>query len=570
MNDETSRFRAVAPSASGVKLAVASLLLCAAAAAAVALEHGFRHPPMPLPILRVAQFALPWLALCVRGDVVWRSVSRRRWRGPFGATGEALVALSLVAEAAGLPGCGETLAVAAFVAASIRLNGTLARSMPNPSLLFPASFLVLIAFSATLLRLPAATPEGDRIGWIDATFTATSAACVTGLAVRDTAHGFTPFGQAVIAGTIQVGGLGVMIFGSTLALLFGARMSFRENVTLSMALDEYPAHRIARFVWFIVLTTLCFELVGAAILYLSWPAGALDGGDRAWCAVFHSVSAFCNAGFDITGESLIGVRSNAAPYIGVMPMIILGGLGFIVLDDVWLALKDRVRGRRDRIRLSTHSKLVLATTALLLLGGFVTIFVAQATKTGGLSWQHVLDAAFMSTTARTAGFTTVPMSEFTPGSRFTLMVLMSIGGSPGSTAGGMKTVVFAVLVLAIISTVRGRREVEVFGRALPDALVKKAATVAAGLFGVIGLATLVLDLTERIPFESLFFEVISAATTTGLSLGATGELTPPGRVVITAVMFLGRIGALSLVASLLGTSGASGRYELPRDTVSLG
>lgn len=409
-----------------------SLLLCGAAAAAVALEHGFRRAPLPLPILRVVQFALPWVALCVRGDVAWRALSRHRWKNSFGAVGEPLVALSLVAEAAGLPGCGETLAVAAVVATAIRLNGSLARSMKNPSLLFPISFLVLIAVSTMLLRLPAATPEGNPIGWVDAAFTATSAACVTGLAVRDTALEFTLFGQAVIAGTIQVGGLGVMIFGSTLALLFGARMSFKENVTLSMALDEYPAHRITRFVWFIVLVTFCLELIGAAILYLSWPADALGGSGRLWCSVFHSVSAFCNAGFDITGESLIGVRSGAAAYIGIMPMIVLGGLGFIVLDDVWRALRGRLGLRRERTRLSTHSKLVLATTALLLLGGFVIILVSQATESGRLSWQHVLDAAFMSTTARTAGFTTVPMGEFTPGSRFTLMVLVSISriGNP--------------------------------------------------------------------------------------------------------------------------------------------
>ncbi|MBZ0173187.1 MAG: hypothetical protein K8E66_12455, partial [Phycisphaerales bacterium] len=391
-----------------------------------------------------------------------------------------------------------------------------------------------------------------------------------GLAVRDTGTEFTPFGQAVVLGSIQIGGLGVMIFGSTLALLFGARMSFREHVTLSMALDEYPAHRIARFAWFIVLTTFILESIGAMILYLAWPDDQLANGSRLWYSVFHSVSAFCNAGFDVTSESMIGVRTHPSAYLGIVPMIMLGGIGFLVLEDLDRHVRSRLRGRRDRIRLTTHSRVILATTAGLLFGGFAIIFIAQTSAAGTVSGQAVLDAAFMSTTARTAGFTTVPMEDLSSGSRFTLMALMAIGGSPGSTAGGMKTAVFAVLVLAIISTIRGRSEVEVFGRALPDALVKKAATMAAGLFSVVTLAMLTLDLTETIPFEPLFFEVISAATTTGLSLGATGELSQAGRVVITVTMFLGRVGALALLAALIGGMGGEGRYRLPRDTISLG
>ncbi|MCA9297512.1 MAG: hypothetical protein KDA28_00515, partial [Phycisphaerales bacterium] len=455
------------------------------------------------------------------------------------------------------------------IAFAIRVNGLLARSLDNPSILFPASFLALIAVSTLLLMLPVSTPVDHRIGWVDASFTATSAVCVTGLAVRDTASGFTPFGQTVILASIQLGGLGVMIFGSTLALLFGARLSFREHVTLSMALDEYPAHRITRFAWFIVLTTFALEAIGAAAIAFSWP-GDEDLATRLRMGVFHSVSAFCNAGFDITGESLVGVRREMTPYVGIAPMIILGGLGFIVLEDFFTQGRARLLGRSRRMRLTTHSKVVLVTSTALLIGGFLVLLIAQAFATGTFTLQSLLDAAFMSTTARTAGFTSVPMEELSSGSRLTLMFLMAIGGSPGSTAGGMKTVVFAMLLLAVASTVRGREEVEVFGRALPDALVKKAATVAAGFTGVVALSMLVLDLTEEIPFEPLLFEVVSAATTTGLSLGATDDLSTAGRVVITLTMFLGRVGALSLIAALIGTTGASGRYRLPRDTVSLG
>jgi len=549
----------------------AGLALAVLAAAAVTLEHGFHTPPLPLLSLQIIQIVAIWLALAAAGDLAPHRPSLRRWRSPLARIGEPVLAGAALAEFIGAAGAAELVAAAGLVALAVRLNGELARTIRNPSLLFPASFAALIAASTLLLKLPAATPTDNPIGWIDALFTATSAVCVTGLVVRDTAAEFTLLGQAVILVSIQLGGLGVMIFGSTLALLFGARLSFKEHVTLSTALDEYPAHRITRFVGFIVLTTLVLEAVTAAVFFASWPGDASASiADRAWHAVFHSVSAFCNAGFDVTGDSMVGLRASAAPYIAFMPAIVLGGLGFVVLEDLFRVARSRLAAARPRRRLNTHSRLVLATTAALLALGAAIIFVAQLEVAGVHPAQRFLDACFMSTTARTAGFTSMPMEELSPGSRFMLMLLMAIGGSPGSTAGGMKTAVFGLLVLAILSTVRGRQEVEGFGRSLPDALVKKAATVAVGLAGLIALTTLVLDLTERIPFEPLLFEAVSAATTTGLTLGATDELSPVGRVIITVTMFTGRVGPLALLASLMGLTRASAAYRLPRDSVSLG
>jgi trk system potassium uptake protein TrkH len=565
------QFRAIEQTRTPPHRILFAVLFALLAASMVALEHGFTNDHIPASILGFLQIILCWCAFVAWGDLKPSKLSRKRWKSLFALIAEPIVLLIAVIEASGVPGAGELLAVGTTIALLIRVNSVLARSMSNPSILFPASFIILISISAALLKLPAATPIDQPISWIDAFFTATSAVCVTGLSVRDTAAGFTDFGQAVILGSIQLGGLGVMIFGSTLALLFGARLSHRETLTLSKALDEYPVHRITRFAWFIVLTTLLLEAAGAVILFFTLPIDpSLNGNERVWFAVFHSISAFCNAGFDITGSSMIPLRDALPTYLGIIPMIILGGIGFMVLEDAYRQVRDRIKRKTNRIRLSTHSKIVLTTTAVLLLLGAIAIFIAQADAAGEVTPQHALDALFMSTTSRTAGFTSVPMDELTSGSRFTIMLLMFVGGSPGSTAGGIKTVVFAVLILSIISTVRGREEVEVFGRALSDATVKKAGAVVAGLLGTISGAMLLLDLTEKLPFEPLLFEVISAATTTGLSLGITGDLSPVGRVVITITMFLGRVGALALLASLVGVAGKSARYKLPRDTVSLG
>lgn len=551
-------------------------------AAALAVDAGVPDAPLARSWLVAAQIALPWLAAIAAGDVRLLALPgfgpTRRYRRAKGLAIESGVALATLGWAIGLPAIAGGLAVAVCIAYAISLTGVLSRTLRHPNLLLPASFAAIILVCTLLLKLPAATPADEPIGWIDALFTATSATCVTGLAVRDTASGFTLFGQAVIAGAIQLGGLGFMIFGSTLALLFGVRPSYQENLTLSAALDEYPAHRIMRFAWFIVLVTLVIEALGAVLLYLLWPESLSDGpGGRAWQAVFHSVSAFCNAGFDITGNSLIPMRTGAAPFLVIVPLIVTGGIGFLVLEDVTAYIRRRLRPRpgRPKPRLSTHSKIVLATTTCLLIAGFGVLFLAQSRMTGGATASVAADAAFMSVTARTAGFTVMPMEELSPGSRFMLMILMAIGGSPGSTAGGIKTAVFAVLVIAVYATVRGRDDVEAFGRTLPDALVKRAAMVAAGLLGVVTITTLVLDLTEDIAFEPLLFEVVSAASTTGLSLGATDDLSPFGRVVMTFTMFFGRIGALALLGVLVqgvggGSERALTRTQLPRDTVSLG
>jgi trk system potassium uptake protein TrkH len=558
-------------------------LLSLGAVAAVAVELGFRTPPLPIPVLRAIQLVLA-------GAVIALSLRRAAWsvrRAPGVDLACAGVILSgLFFELLGLRRTfliAELGVVALAIAQVWRINAALSQRLRDPALLFPASFLVLIVAATCLLKLPRATPDDAPISWLDALFTATSAVCVTGLTVRDTLTGFTPLGHAIILIFIQLGGLGVIIFGSTLALLLGGRLSFKQNVSLSTALDEYPTDRIASFVRFIVVTTLALELVGAALMLPMWPDGT-PFAQRAWLSLFHAVSAFCNAGFDITGGSMVPHRFSFFTHVVVAGLIVLGGLGYLTMQDLATYARAHLRGWQARRcgraaglrpRLAVHTRIVLVTTGSLYLLGLVLILTAQlasdrASHGAAPFWQHLLDAHFSSITTRTAGFASIPTEELAPGTRAVMMLLMLIGGSPGSTAGGLKTVTAAVLVLSVLATLRRRDETEAFGRAIPDMLVKKAATLAVCFLGIVSLCILGLSFTEAKPFELVFFESVSAAATVGLSLGLTPELTPAGRFIVIGTMFLGRVGPLALFAALLSGRRDGQRFSYPHEGVSLG
>lgn len=544
--------------------------------AAVAFEHGFREP--------LAQDWLWWLVqsvvLIAFGVVVLTLHEDRgrmsRWTTlTLSAVGLVSVVLEFLPAYQGAVYVAHACLVLLFCGEAWRINASLARTMHNPSLLFPLSFLVLIIIGTLLLHLPVSIEPGQSLSTLDAAFTMTSAVCVTGLTVKDTATEFTPFGQSIIAIFIQLGGLGVIIFGSTLALLFGRRLSSGDTLTLSEALDDLPAHRVASFVRFIVICTLVFELIGALVLMPLWQGDGLTTEHRIGLSVFHSISAFCNAGFDITGASMLPYRSSGLAHLVIVPLIVIGGIGFPVIHELGARSMHWWRGRRSgqvvaHRPLSLHARLVLMTTLVLYLGGVAIIFLSQITGgEPGSAWTHLTDAHFMSVSARTAGFNTLPMQELGPGSRFALMFLMLIGGSPGATAGGIKTVTLAVLVLSVMATIRQRDETEAFGRAIPDSIVRKTAAIAVCMLTLIGLATLALSMTEKARFEVIVFECVSAATTTGLSLGITSSLTPVGKVVIVVTMFLGRVGPLTLFAVLLRRAHVK-RYQYPHEQVTLG
>jgi trk system potassium uptake protein TrkH len=389
---------------------------------------------------------------------------------------------------------------------------------------------------------------------IDALFTATSAVCVTGLVVRDTGSGFTPFGQVVILGLIQLGGLGIMTFSLLILSLLGRRLSLTSRSVITHTLAGAGRNEGLRpLLRLVIRFTFVVEGLGALALFLSWrePFGPARA---AWTAGFHSISAFCNAGFSLWPTSLVAYREDLAVNATVMALIILGGLGFIVVYEIW-------RAPRHPTDLSLHSRVTLATTAWLLLVGAGAIWMVERDDAlAGLSpGSQLLAAVFQSVTARTAGFNTVDMADFTPAGLFIVTLLMFVGGSPGSCAGGIKTTTVGVLVLAAWQRIRGRAHVNAFRRSLGRVTLENAVTITiggavvvlVGLFGMLFLQEPHASVRElHGEFAAYFFEVVSAVGTVGLSVGVTPELTPGARILTAVLMFVGRLGPLTVATAL--------------------
>lgn len=445
----------------------------------------------------------------------------------------------------------------------------------RPGLIFVLSFALLILLGAGALMLPAATPEDAPISALDALFTSTSAVCVTGLIVRDTAAEFTRFGQIVILALIQLGGLGILFFGALLALAVGSSIGLRALQAVGHAGEEgISFDSMRRLLLFIAIATFLTEAVGAAILYFGWPDAWATGppmeaaADRIFHSVFFSVSGFCNAGFATTSDSLQGLPFHWTTLLVMCALITLGGLGFPALDDLrftlWRCLRrlhHRFGPRRDEdppapTRVNLHARLVLTTSLALYLAGVAGVMLGRATQ-GGVAWPKALaDAHFLSVSARTAGFDTVSIGDLGALSQFVLMFLMFIGGSPGSTAGGVKTIVVAVLLASVWATIRGRPQAEIFKRAIPDETVKRAAAMI-----VLGLATVVAVASLLIAFEghrfrtgALLFEAVSACGTVGLSTGLTPDLGVGGKLTVIAGMFVGRVGPLAVLVALVSVA----------------
>ncbi len=463
----------------------------------------------------------------------------------------------------------------------------LAARTQNSAILLVGSFLVVIIIGTLLLKMPACralAEDGSHQAaapWNVALFTATSASCVTGLILEPTGSYWSPLGHSIIFALFQIGGLGILTFGAFIAILSGGRgLQFREARTLREMLDAESVQSSRRILITIFSFTILVEAVGAISMMSLWSDLPLKG--QIWNATFHSVSAFCNAGFSLHDDGFLNMGTHWQVWGVLSTLIILGGLGFPVIQDSWLWLISRLRrpaavqflgAGTGYQRLSLHTKMVLVSTCGLLVFGSMGWFLVESLEasSGASVTKRIADAWFQSVTFRTAGFNTVDHATMQPASKLLAIFLMFIGAAPGSTGGGVKTVVFAVALMNIWTIFRGREQVELFGRCIPTRQVSRSlAMIAVGIFIVMATAGL-LVIFERQPdrFLDHLFEATSAFGTVGVSAGITADLTMPSRLVICVVMFLGRVGPITLLLALAAPSDPV-RYDYPQERVSLG
>ncbi len=421
----------------------------------------------------------------------------------------------------------------------------------RPGFLVIISFLVAALIGASLLALPVAS-TADPLGIVDALFTATSAICVTGLIVVDTGSQFTIFGKTVILILIQLGGLGVMTFSVFFFLFLGKRMGIRRRWIVTDAFTPAPIRDVGKLISSIFIFTLIAEAVGALSLFLFWYQD-LGFSHALRKGVFHSVSAFCNAGFSTYRTSFIDFRASAWLNSTIMILIIAGGLGFPVIYE----FRNRIRYWREhkRVPVSLHTKMVLSATVILILTGAVMIFLFD--RGGEFSTLtlrgRIFASLFQSVTARTAGFNTLDISMMAPAALFVIVMLMFIGASPGSCGGGIKTTSIAVFVAILRDKFRGRQVISMFRRTIPDEMIARTLSIffLAVLVVTAGLILLLVTEMDTINsgngfFLAYLFEAVSAFATVGLSMGVTGTLTVGGKLVIIVLMLLGRVGLLTV------------------------
>lgn len=440
----------------------------------------------------------------------------------------------------------------------------------TPPQLFVASFAFLVLLGTLGLKFLPGLYTGQGLSWTDACFTATSAICVTGLVVVDTETHFTFFGQAYLLLLIQVGGLGMLTFTSLIMVALGRRLSLGEETLAGSSLDVAPEVSAARLVADVVRFTLIIEGIGALLLYVFW-VPTLGFGGAMWPAVFHSVSAFCNAGFSTFGNaSLMEHQDNYPVLLVIMALIVAGGIGFLTMEEVWLRYKTTSVPRNAR--LSLHSRLALWTTGALILLGWLLFcaFEWNASLADMPVLGKLFNALFMSVTARTAGYNSIDYAEASDSGNFLTILLMTVGGSPGSTAGGIKTTTFAVILLLAWSQLRGHSHTCFAGRSLREATTDRAISmfVIASLVVVAGV--FLLNASEHFHtgpgrFLHWMFEAVSAFNTVGLTMGVTTELSQVGRWLIIVLMFLGRVGPLAVAAAIavrrIGERGFRFAYE---------
>jgi trk system potassium uptake protein TrkH len=417
-------------------------------------------------------------------------------------------------------------------------------------------FLVLIAVGTVLLLLPFSTANGDWNSPLVALFTATSAVCVTGLIVVDTGTYFSNFGEFIILALIQIGGLGYMTATTFLVLLLGRRLGLRERLAIQQSMDKSELAGGRSLVISIISMTIVFELTG---MFCLLPVFIHDfgGGYGLWLSIFHSISAFNNAGFSLFSDSLVGYALNPWINLVITALVIVGGIGYQVIMELFMWLRDRLRGSRERVVFSLNYKVVTSTTLMLLGVGtlvfFATEFQNPQTLAGYTPQAKLLMAWFQSVIARTAGFNSIDIGAMDNASLFMMIALMFIGASPGSTGGGIKTTTARILLVCTRMVLRGKEDVLCYQRQIPVNRVLKAIAVVVGSgLMVIGVTTLISISNPGLSFIEVLFEAVSAFATVGLSTGITPELSPFGQYVVICTMYVGRVGVLLMMAAILG------------------
>jgi trk system potassium uptake protein len=437
----------------------------------------------------------------------------------------------------------------------------------KPVQILVVGFAIVILIGTTLLMLPIASNEGVSTPFIDALFTATSAVCVTGLVTVDTGTYWNYFGTTVIISLIQIGGLGFMSFATLIALIMGKKITLQERLVMQEAMNTFSLQGLVKMAKYILLFTFAVEGLGALLLSLVFiPDYGIAKG--IYFSIFHAISAFCNAGFDLIGEfrSLTPYADSGIIILTIGFLIAAGGLGFTVWYELFNYRKIK--------RLSLHSKFVLTVTLILIFAGAVLMYLFEMNNPATI--QHMslkgrtLSSLFASITPRTAGFNSISTSDMSPAGRFLTIILMFIGGSPGSTAGGIKTATAGILVMTVISVIRGREETEIYERRISKDIIYKGFTIALIGITLVVVVSMILSITEvGASLEYIIYEATSAFGTVGLSLGLTTNLTTIGKAVIAFTMFCGRVGPLTIVLALAKQHGGN-TIRYPEDKILVG
>ncbi len=436
----------------------------------------------------------------------------------------------------------------------------------TPMRILAIGFAIVIFTGAVLLSLPVSSADGKATPFVDCLFIATSSTCVTGLVTLDTGTHWNYFGKTVIMILIEVGGLGFMSFATLLALLLGRKISLQERLIMQESLNTFKLQGLVKMAKYVLIFTFTVQTIAALILSTQFiPMFGLAKG--IYYSVFHSISGFCNAGIDLFGNftSVTAYYDNSVIILTLGSLIIIGGLGFYVWQELYFnGLK----------RLSTSTKVVLTVTGILIFGGMALMYLFEMNNPATIQNMDLkgklLSSWFASVTPRTAGFNSISTSDMSPAGRFLTIILMFIGGSPGSTAGGIKTTTFGILFLTVLSVVRGRDDVEIYKKRISRELVKRAVAITSIAMCLITVVTMILCITEKgASLEYIIYETVSAFGTVGLTLGLTPHLSVAGKLVLAFTMYCGRVGPLTLAIALAKRNSMKGiRY--PEDKIIVG